>query len=123
VSAVRAIPALPAVLAVSAALVLGGCGGSAAGGAAATVPAVPSPAVASASGPPAPAAPGAAFCARLKASPKTVQVVYASEVERQVGLVSGGGSVTPEAIQAARTVVALWITISCPQFAYLERRG
>jgi ABC-type glycerol-3-phosphate transport system substrate-binding protein len=109
-----------ALLAVLAAIVLAGCGGSAPRDAAATTPAVPSSAVASS---PPPTAPGAAFCARLKASPKTVQVVYASEVERQVGLASGNGSVTPETIQAARTLVALWITISCPKFAYLEQRG
>src|SRR5689334_24107030 len=107
------------VLAAAALAVLAGCTSAAPGTAApprATVPAAASPALT-------PRAPGAAFCAKLKASPKTVRVVYADEVERQVGLASGGGSVTPETIQAARTIVALWITISCPRFAWLEKGG
>lgn len=100
--------------------VLAGCGASVPRGTAATAP--PSHPT-SAAAPSPSGAPGAAFCAKLRAQPKTVQVVYASEVERQVSLASGGGSVTPEAVEAARSLVASWITISCPRFAYLEKQG
>ena len=106
------------VLAAAVLAVLAGCTSAASGSAAA-----PPRAAAPASPALTPRAPGAAFCARLKANPKTVRVVYADEVERQVGLASGHGSVTPDSIQAARTIVALWITISCPRFAWLEKGG
>lgn len=108
-------PALAAgcVLAAAAclAVLLAGCGGSR--GHAAPVPSR-HPAAS-------PAAPGAAFCGRLAAA-RDPQAVYAGEVERQVAL-AGGGTVTPGVISAARTVVALWITISCPRFARLEQGG
>ncbi len=103
----------------AAVLALAACGGSAPHQAPAASRA-PSPA---ASGPPAPpSAPGAAFCARLKAAPEPL-TVYTSEIIHQVDLASGGGSASPDDIRAARTIVALWITISCPRFAYLTKSG
>lgn len=111
---------MKAVLAAAAAvLAVAACGGSGPHRAPATSSAPRPPA----SAPPAsPSAPGAAFCAALKAS-GTPQVTYADEVIRQVGLVSDGGSASQGDINAARAIVALWITISCPQFTYLAKGG
>lgn len=106
-------------MAAAALLALAGCGGSVPHGAPATSR-PPSPAAVAPSAPP--SAPGAAFCARLQAAPSP-QVVYASEVVHQVDLASGGGSASPGDIRAARAIVALWITISCPQYAYLTKQG
>ncbi len=108
-----------AALAAAAVLAVAACGGAAPHQVPVTSRA-PSPA---ASSPVAsPSAPGAAFCARLKAAPEPL-TVYTSEIIHQVDLASGGGSASPDDIRAARTIVALWITISCPQYAYLTKGG
>ena len=107
------------IVAAFAVLALAGCGGSAAAQhAPATTP--PPPVSSAAAATPPPSAPGAAFCATLKAADVPL-ITYENEVIRQVGLASDGGSASDADIKAAKTIVALWITISCPQFTYLTR--
>ena len=109
------------IVAAFAVLALAGCGGSAAAQhAPATTPPPPVSSAAAATTPP--SAPGAAFCATLKTADVPL-ITYENELIRQVGLVSDGGSASPADIAAAKTIVALWITISCPQFAYLTKDG
>jgi hypothetical protein len=101
-------------------LALAGCGGSstphsatAASHPAATVTVTARPAqpavIADTSTPP-----GSRFCGRLAAAPDEA-AYYASEVAYEAR--QGGGD-----INAGRTIVDLWITISCPQFAYLAKQ-
>ena len=109
------------IVAAFAVLALAGCGGSSSiphSAAPASAPPRP-PASSPASSP---SVPGAAFCATLKAS-DTPLITYENELIRQVDLTSDGGSASSADIAAAKTIVALWITISCPQFAYLTKDG
>src|SRR5262249_31865239 len=57
--------------------------------------------------------PGSQFCDRLKSAPDEA-AYYASEVAYQARQAGGDA-------KAARSVVGLWITISCPGYAYLEQ--
>ena len=107
------------IAAAFAVLALAGCGGSSIPHSAAATSAPPRPAATTPLAA-SPSAPGAAFCATLKAADVPL-ITYENEVIRQVGLASDGGSASDADIKAAKTIVALWITISCPQFTYLTR--
>lgn len=107
-------PRQASYLVISAAvLVLAGCGsGATASHATITVTARPvQPAVIADTSTP----PGSQFCHRLESAPDEA-AYYASEVAYEAR--QAGGDVA-----AGKTMVGLWITISCPQYAYLTKSG
>ena len=59
--------------------------------------------------------PGSAFCRRLASAPGKA-AYYASEVAYEARQAGGDAA-------AGKSMVGLWITISCPRFAYLANGG